>query len=816
MGSKSSRQRRRKKRKKGAAGSGGLSLDVHAETVMSGLGDLVELAMELATQPDPVAAATARIDEIIETLRINLAPIEPLSALEVIRLVCLPFSADSEMPPAGAQDGLAVAEVLAIASATATAGTEMASLSPAGPDTGGLLSEKLAPLVRQLLDLASVKDLLAAERMDAMDAVAASIRASGRWIRATSYPGMQEGTLVGLFGDTQGMDDLLRREVGFTVGQAISVLNACHQLQMEMLNRRGQGLADAFNSVDRTPGRTPTEEERARVLAALQAVFAPAADQSAVSIDRLAAVSRTDISLTWKVVEFFALQGLELTTHEAVSRFLDGDSPLAKAPLVWRGGDHVALVHHALIPPAIKDGLEAALMSTPGWETYQAHRAKYLERRIEDLVGRVLPGSIELHDLEYFVPKDDTEAGDPSKFTKLVEGDHLFVLDDVAVIVEDKAIPLSARSRTGELNPLRRNLGAAIAKGAEQAARLRARIEADRGVRLRNGDWVDLSAVRETHSIVTSLDDLSGVSTATDRLMQAGLLSSGDIPWTVSLHDLDLITQLVERPAEFLLYLRRRRHSEATAMYIAPDELDLFLHFFHTGLYVQPDPDVVSADLQWAGAPTTSDRRRRAEQAPTLITSQTDELDAWYYSLHPPEGTERSQVSAKPRMTPSPLDPVIAALTDRGVFAAASIGATLLEGSSEAQRQIASIPGNMLDNPDPNGRERSVAVPWGTSRASGWLLVWMSRPPSLDGEAVARKAQTYLRLKKHQLGLPRGVAFVYDEPTRVLYATIYDADALVLDEEHEASAMGMLRPLGDMQPWAQVSRMRGTKRRRRR
>ena len=83
---------------------------------------------------------------------------------------------------------------------------------------------------------------------------------------------------------------------------------------------------------------------------------------------------------------------------------------------------------------------------------------------------------------------------------------------------------------------------------------------------------------------------MPGIATATAKLAGAGLLSPDNIPWTVSLNDLDLITQLVDRPAEFLLYLRRRTEPRATEMFMAVDELDLFLLFFRMGLYVEPDP----------------------------------------------------------------------------------------------------------------------------------------------------------------------------------------------------------------------------------
>ena len=231
----------------------------------------------------------------------------------------------------------------------------------------------------------------------------------------------------------------------------------------------------------------------------------------------------------------------------------------------------------------------------------------------------------------------------------------MFVLHDVAFLVEDKAIPLSDRSRTGEVNPLRRNLASAITKGAEQAGRMKQQIVEDHGLRLRDGTWLDLADVREIHSVVTSLDDMPGIATASAKLVGAGLLPPDNIPWTVSLNDLDLIAQLVDRPAEFLLYVRRRTEPRATEMFMAVDELDLFLLVFRMGLYVEPDPEVASREMPWLGKPRTADVRRFKEQVPGLVTSHTDDLDAWYYSLHPPAGLEVDDVAPKPRMVPSPL-----------------------------------------------------------------------------------------------------------------------------------------------------------------
>ena len=116
------------------------------------------------------------------------------------------------------------------------------------------------------------------------------------------------------------------------------------------------------------------------------------------------------------------------------------------------------------------------------------------------------------------------------------------------------------------------------------------------------------------------MDDLTSIATATAELVRAGLLDYDNIPWTVSIHDLELIVELIERPAQFLLYLRRRLNPDATVMFSAPDELDLFLFFFEDGLWVEPDPDQVRAAFP---LPAATYRRRDAAlpQAGSRVTS---------------------------------------------------------------------------------------------------------------------------------------------------------------------------------------------------
>lgn len=806
MASKSSRNRRRKSRRyKTPAGP----IDQHVEVVLNSTFDTADLLSDVLQATEPRAEVDKRIADAAKQLLGGLTGYDPLGTLEAIRMMTLPFAPAGVMPSAGTQSGPAVCEILAVALLCAASDMDPGlDAKRVDQDLCGVISERLIPLAHDLLNLATVRDLLAADPSDDLAQVAASIRGNGRWMRGTSYPEMQEATLRGLFGEP-AVDAGIRSVLGFGVEDALSFLDCCHQMQMDQFNERGQGLVDALNAIDTSQAHLPTDDARRIAIAGLSGLFNPSPDQAAVHIEDIVERSGLPMEVGREVAAFFAApapaEGVEL----ALRTHLDGNSPLRSRP-VLASEDLVMVIHTGLIVDAVKASLEDALKDSAHWEIYAAHRGKYLEDRIGELFNKLVPGATEHRGIEYLVPASESErAGHPTGYTKLVEGDHLFVLHDVAIIVEDKAIPLSDRSRTGDANPLRRNLAAAITKGADQAGRMKERIADDGGLQLRDGTWLDLSDVREIHSVVTSLDDMPAIATATAKLAGAGLLSPDNIPWTVSLHDLDLIAQLVDRPAEFLLYLRRRTEPRATEMFMAVDELDLFLLFFRMGLYVEPDPEMVSREMPWLGKPRTADVRRFKKQVPALVTSHTDALDAWYYSRNPPAGIEVDEVAPKPRMVPSPLVPLIDRLQDNGFFAWLSIGATLLEGSSAAQQQLAAYPVDLTRNPASNGKPRSIATPWGVTKNGGWLLVWMTRPETMDGEEVVHRAHAYMIAKKHQLGYRRGAAFVYDEPSGELIEATYDSGQTDVEPEVLAELVASLRPVGEMDTRAQMTQRRG-------
>ncbi|WP_210767749.1 hypothetical protein [Cellulomonas humilata] len=808
------------------------------------MNDMFEAAAAFLDAPDPVDALEKALDETTSEVAERLAGADPIRLIEVARVACLPWSFPGASTPSDVEAAPALAELLALVALTsgeldddprddASAGPRpawaRAERAPRANDTatGQPLTDQVQnalPFLQKLLHLSQIRSMVSIDPQDGFARIAAMVQSAELWVRNSSYPDAVEESLRELF-DEPSVVTTLVESLGFNATQAIATLEACHSLQVESLNRRMHTMFDKMEKEYRaSSGGRPDPKTVARLREDWLSAWEPTVEMATVSAGDIGARVGISEETVVAVMKHFSFQPDGLQPRIAVERFTEGSSPLRIRPVIAAPNGRFLLIHNGLVPTAVRESLESALKSTAVWEVFQSNRGRLLERRTHDALARALPDAIYRDGFQYFVPADDAEAASsvPGKYTKRVEGDHLVIQDDVAIIVEDKAVAMAASSRAGNSKRLRKDLVGIVTRAAEQAGRLQDCIERDRGLRIHGEGWLDLSHIREIHTIAVSLDDLPYISTATAELVKAQFLDSGHIPWTVSIHDLDLITDLIGRPAEFLLYLQRRRDPEATVYYTAPDELDLFLYFFEAGLYVEPDPDEARKVLPFLPPPTTAERRRRRGQVPALITSRTDELDNWHYSVsgsadqsanrdglsgkQPKEETSAgpSIFAPKPKMTPSPLTSLIDAIYSDKQYGRLSIGAMLLSGSSEFQSKLARIPRQLLENPRSDGRERTVTIPLGTNRENAWLLVWATRPIGRDARDFEADMRDYLRTKKHQLGLRRGVILAFDQATKVLAGVYYDGHEGPLEPRLEAR-LSELKPIEAMQGWAPPS-----------
>lgn len=746
-------------------------VDPHVQSITETVERQMLLMEDLASSDLPLEEVERRIASQIGQLVAQLRLHRAERVVELARLVCLPWSIGGEVKP-DTEAGPATAELLALIALTVDEAEDDGSALAEVPNSLYNEAHEWAEAVRSLVELRQAYELIVLKDQPrgSLDFIAFSVRSANVWIRNSSYADMVKVTQDALF-EHAGTAAALVNRLGFSASDANRVLTGLHDLQVDRMNER---LHTCFSALDEASAAGTTSadaEEVRRVRAAVNIGWQPTADLVAVSVGELATAVDLPLDVVSRVLDMFSVDVGTATARDVLDAFVGGDNPLRTNPVIRTRRGEFMLVHDALVLPAIRENLEQRLKGFPEWEPYQHWRGELLEGLGRAALEPMLPGAMTYAAFHYFVPSNELEAvGAPDGYTSKVEGDLLFILDDVAVIVEAKAVAITPAARSGETRKLRRNLVGIVGAAAAQAARLQTRIQEDGGIRLHGGGWLDLNQIREVHTVALSLDDLSGVATATSDLVEAGLLSGEHIPWVVSIHDLQVVVDLVARPAEFLLYLRRRRDQQVSLAFAASDELDLFLYFFEAGLYVEPDPRTVANELPYVKAPSAAAVHSYLQQPRMYISSRTDALDAWHYA----QLDQSLPRAPKPARSRSPIAPLVDEIQARGSFAWLSIGATLLSGSTRAQSDWERIPRELFARASGDGRSRTQAVPVGSTLKDSWLLVWATHPGQVSASDISRKTGEYLRAKKYQMKLTRGVAFVFDEVSHELTGIIYD------------------------------------------
>lgn len=740
--------------------------DAHVHDIVESTLRLQSDVVDLLRSADSLNEVDGRIKDALSTLTNEISGHRPERVIELARMACLPWRM-GPLVKSVPQSGVAVAELLTLLALAACIGDSDGSAADEVPNSLYVAADEWAQAAAALVDLLIARQLIVSRESEPapMSQLAFATRMREVWLRNSSYPDMVRKTMFALFGqDDAGRT--LQENLGFGARDADRVLTALHDLQVERMNARTEHSMGrlAELTADAVPDRTAFQ-------IALNTCWQPTADLVAVAAADVAAALDMSVKLVESVLDEFAIAIEEATARDLAEAFVEGRNPLRTHPVVKTTRGDYMLVHDALSLPAIREHLESVLKSTPVWERYQKWRGDLAESLTQAAFEQVLPGADVYASFDYFVPANEAERdGEPTGYTKRVEGDLLLVLDDVAIIVEVKSNAMSATSRTGTESILRRDLTAIITKAAAQAARVEERIDRDGGVRLHKTGWLDLAHIREVHTVAVSLEDLPGVTTAAGDLIAAGLLNPTHVPWTVSLHDLQVIADLADRPAEFLLYLRRRTSPLMPLKFRATDELDLFLYFFEAGLFVEPDPRAASGRLPYLSTPKPSDIHRYEQQKFTIISSRTDALDEWH-SRDLPGGNPDAP---KPAMNNAALAPLVDELRTRKDYAWLSTGATLLSANSATQDQMSRVPGQLRHAVVDAGNERSRTIALGTDQREGWLVVWATRAAGSDPELSRASLRKYLQAKKYQLGLHRGTAFVYDQATGNLADVIFD------------------------------------------
>ncbi|MPQ96475.1 hypothetical protein GB931_00770 [Modestobacter sp. I12A-02628] len=580
-------------------------------------------------------------------------------------------------------------------------------------------------------------------------------------VRGRQYQSVAEELNSGLLKDPT-VSKIMADVLGFTV----DVMRLTRTASLQLFNQRFFGARDRIGDLVQS-GVNPTELEAEAARRDYNLMLNECRLFGAVSSADVSALAGIEQDSARRILEFFATARPETTEPGMVDRYRLGRTTGPGGSI--RDGDEYLILNGFMAEDELRRNLERGFLAAaaaggraaPAWDKYVRRRAAFSETMTGSTIGRLLGGAQPRWTGQHYLgpvdPADHAEfasgrtpvAGEGRTF----ESDLLFIVDGVALCVEVKAGSITEKARSGNAQRLAADLQKTLSEANTQANRLATLVKSNNGVWASDGSWLDLSAVQEIHSVVVMLDDMGPLSLAMNELAQQGVIATTDVPWIVSLHDLIVFSRTIDHPAQFLEYVRRRRGRKLATMVVGADELDMLMWFMTGGMFFEPDPDEVSAQVPVLRRVRPSEIRRFEDEGRVHLGTLTDPLDAWIYST---EGTSH-RAAPKPTRREEPWVEAYLAASESAQWPGwLRTGADLVSLSRSSQRHIGKSLKTVRRLARTADRERSLTT-HGTTPYGSWLLTLaVARAGVPVGHLV-----DYIEAKQYQTASNRALLLIY-------------------------------------------------------
>ena len=604
------------------------------------------------------------------------------------------------------------------------------------------------------------------EKYGPLTKLASELRCSELNVRYKQYAHIHDRINLELFGEP-ALGNLMNDVMGFRYEEFLAVREAIREIYLD-------GMRTAFDTVAQVASdwEASRRQDQDDVLVeqgrtALRDLFVLPGVRASFTAEDLVRETGLGIPTVTTILDLFSARFAKTEPVESVERLLAGESPFVRSSLIRDDDGNFVTLSVPIGTDCFRQVVEEALKGTANWARYDRHRTRVSEGLSVGYVEEVLKTEATFTQLRYYAPRADVDISALDRgatgITSLgneVEADALFLVEDVAICVEVKGRSLSDGAKRGHVQKLTSDLEATVGDATSQARRLESLIEQNRGLWLADRTWLDLDQVREIRSIAVSLEDMGSLATALDELVRGGILNDDKFPWIISVHDLAVVASILDRPSEFLLYLRRRTEPDASMRFRAVDELDLFMYFLRGGLYVEPNPDRVYEAHPTSGKPTAAARKRyRDEATTTRVHTHTDPLDAWIYLQ---EGSSTAEVDKPTFPSNAKILEIVDFLQNGKKPGWFRFAADLLNLSSEAQEHLATgiehvITSTRADH-GPHSMMACYAGAWGFP-----ALFVCSHPRGASIEEAGSRMSTYMLTKSHQMQVDRALGVLVDE-----------------------------------------------------
>ncbi len=347
-------------------------------------------------------------------------------------------------------------------------------------------------------------------------------------------------------------------------------------------------------------------------------------------------------------------------------------------------------------------------------QSYLRARDSFLEARVADLLTQLFGQERVFRNLYYDV-NDNQQR-------KRCELDVLATFGDSVILCECKAGGIRDAARRGALPSLISSMEDLIKNPCDQALRAKSYVQSNNVALFLNERGqpvteIGRAKVHQFHLLTVTLEQLWFLSANLQSVKTLGVLDGETFPCAVSLADLIVMVEILDRPSLFLHYLHQRvRLSEAPNL-MTFDELDLMMEYVEHELWT--DPKKLSSEVHH------------------VIGTQTPTLDAYYYAK------EVGKVAPKPeRKLHRGIASLLTAIERRPIDAATSCVCALLDCDEDTQAKIGSWVETGERQTRADGRPHSLSLaiddgfalllacdinPWSADRVQEWAGRWQSR-----------------------------------------------------------------------------------------
>jgi len=208
-------------------------------------------------------------------------------------------------------------------------------------------------------------------------------------------------------------------------------------------------------------------------------------------------------------------------------------------------------------------------------KNYYKKKGEYLEDKSLELFQEILPNCEVYSNLKYGV--DD-------------EVDGIVVYDNNIFIVEAKSNKFTLGAKKGNIDKIKRNTKDIVEKAYQQAIRAKQYILSDEEVEFRDKNKKTVlklkrEKINNIYLLNSTLEPLNHISTNLTSLQEFGFIQDEEWIWSVYLNDLKIISEILDSPSEFLVYVDRRIKFNDYPQIRISEEIDIFGYFLSQGLY---------------------------------------------------------------------------------------------------------------------------------------------------------------------------------------------------------------------------------------